>query len=74
MAKSPKSPAAYSRPHPPSNSPPASRRASAEWRLRILERLTCGLTVAHIAHVENLMVHRVRQIIAGMLGELYSLY
>ena len=45
----------------------APRRASAERRLRILERLTCGLTVAHIARVENLTVRRVRQIIAGML-------
>ena len=52
-------------------SPPAvelaPRRASAERRLQILERLTCGLTVAHIARLENLTVHRVRQIIAGML-------
>ena len=47
----------------------APRRASAEWRMRILERLTCGLTVAHIARLENLTVHRVRQIIAGMLEE-----
>ena len=35
--------------------------------MRILERLTCGLTVAHIARLEKLTVHRVRQIIAGML-------
>jgi len=45
----------------------APRRTSAERRLRILERLTCGLTVAHIARLENLTVHRIRQIIAGML-------
>ena len=45
----------------------APRRASAERRMRILERLTCGLTVAHIARIENLTVHRIRQIIAGML-------
>src|SRR5271155_4828074 len=45
----------------------APRRTSAERRLRILERLTCGLTVAHIARIENLTVHRIRQIIAGML-------
>ena len=31
--------------------------------------LTNGLTVAHIARIENLTVHRVRQIIAGMLEE-----
>src|SRR5271168_2348474 len=47
----------------------APRRASAEWRMRILERLPCGLTVAHIARLEKLTVHRVRQIIAGMLEE-----
>jgi hypothetical protein len=35
--------------------------------MRILERLTCGLTVAHLARLESLTVHRVRQIIAGML-------
>ena len=53
---------------------PASRRASAERRLQILERLTRGLTVAHIARLENLTVHRVRQIIAEMLEkrELYA--
>jgi hypothetical protein len=45
----------------------APHRASAERRMRILERLTRGLTVAHIARLENLTVHRVRQIIAGML-------
>ena len=45
----------------------APRRASAERRLRIQERLTSGLTVAHIARIENLTVHRIRQIIAGML-------
>ncbi|HEY3719397.1 MAG TPA: hypothetical protein VGL41_04575 [Roseiarcus sp.] len=45
----------------------APRRTSAERRLRILERLTSGLTVAHIARIENLTVHRIRQIIAGML-------
>ena len=45
----------------------APRRASAERRMQILERLTCGLTVAHIARLEDLTVHRVRQIIAGML-------
>src|SRR5271168_3453483 len=43
----------------------APRRASAERRMRILERLTCGLTVAHIARAETLTVRRVRQIIAG---------
>ena len=46
----------------------ASRRKTADQRLRILERLTMGLTVAHIARVEQLTVRRVRQIIAEMLA------
>ena len=45
----------------------APRRATADRRLRILERLTTGLTVAHIARVEGLTVTRIRQIIAAML-------
>jgi len=35
--------------------------------LRILERLTIGLSVVHIARVEKLTVRRVQQIIAAML-------
>jgi hypothetical protein len=46
----------------------APRRKTAEQRLRIQERLTMGLTVAHIARVEQLTVRRVRQIIAEMLA------
>jgi hypothetical protein len=57
-------------------SPPAAkpaprvvpRRATAERRLRVLERLTTGLTVAHIARVEGLSVQRIRRIIAEMLA------
>ena len=45
----------------------APRRATADRRLRILERLTTGLTVAHIAREERLTVTRIRQIIAQML-------
>ena len=45
----------------------APRRASAERRLRIVERLTTGLSVAHIARVEGLTVRRVQQIIAATL-------
>ena len=45
----------------------APRRKTAEQRLRIQERLTMGLTVAHIARVEQVTVRRVRQIIAEML-------
>jgi hypothetical protein len=45
----------------------ASRRKAADQRLRILERLTSGLSVAHIARVEKLTVRREQQIIAAML-------
>ena len=57
---------------PPPASPPArrsARRATAERKLRVLERLTAGVSVAHIAHAEDLSVRRVRQIIAEMLAE-----
>src|SRR5277367_3876391 len=46
----------------------APRRKTADQRLRIQGRLTMGLTVAHIARVEQLTVRRVRQIIAEMLA------
>jgi len=46
----------------------APRRKTADQRLRILERLTCGLSVAHIARVEKLTIRRVQQIIAAMLA------
>ena len=45
----------------------APRRATADRRLRILERLTTGLGVAHIAREEGLSVQRIRRIIAEML-------
>ena len=45
----------------------ATRRAIAERKLRIVERLTSGLSLAHIAHVERLTIQRVRQVIAEML-------
>ena len=35
--------------------------------MRILERLTTGLSIVHIARVEKLTVRRVRQIVAAML-------
>ena len=47
----------------------AMRRATAERKLRILERLTAGVSVAHIARVENITIRRVRQIIAEMLAK-----
>jgi hypothetical protein len=46
----------------------APRRKTAEQRLRIQQRLTMGLTVAHIARVEQLTAPRARQIIAEMLA------
>jgi hypothetical protein len=42
----------------------ASRRKTADQRLRILELLITGLSVVHIARVEKLTVRRVQQIIA----------
>ena len=67
MAKSPKPKVA-----PPPAAEAATRialpRKTADQRLRIQERLTMGLTVAHIARVEQLTVRRVRQIIAEMLA------
>jgi hypothetical protein len=46
----------------------APRRNTADRRLRILERLTTGLSVAHIAPVEQLTARRAPQIIAHMLA------
>jgi len=72
MAKSPKKSrrrkAALSPPAPEPARRVAPRRATAERRLRVLERLTMGLTVAHIARVEGLSVQRIRRIIAEMLA------
>ena len=55
---------------PPAEPAPrvATRRATAERRLRILERLTTGLTVEHIARVEGLSVRRIRRIIQEVLA------
>jgi hypothetical protein len=44
------------------------RRATAERKLRILERLTAGAAVAEIAGAEGLTIRRVRQIIAKALA------
>jgi hypothetical protein len=60
--------AAVSPPAPEPARRVAPRRATAECRLRILERLTTGLGVAHFAHVEGLSVRRIRRIIAEMLA------
>ena len=67
MAKSPK----------PKVAPPAAaetaprialRRKTADQRLRIQERLAMGLTVAHVARVEQPTAPRVQQIIAETLA------
>jgi hypothetical protein len=46
----------------------ASRRKTPDQRLRILERLTMGLSVARRAWVEQLTARRAPQIIADMLA------
>ena len=58
-------------PTPPPPPPPrrtAMRRATAERKLRILERLTAGVSVPHIARTEDLTIRRVRQITAETLA------
>jgi hypothetical protein len=67
MAKSAKNSLPRETPPPEPARRVAPRRATADRRLRILERLTTGLTVAHIAREERLTVTRIRQIIAQML-------
>jgi hypothetical protein len=55
---------------PEASAPEPARRITprtADRRLRILERLTTGLTVAHIAREEGLTMTRIRQILAAML-------
>ena len=70
MAKtSETSPAAEPPPAPERARRSAMRRATAERKLRILERLTMGASVAHIARVEKITIRRVRQIIAEMLAK-----
>ena len=44
-------------------------RAGVVRHLRILERLTAGVSAPHIARVENITIRRVRQIIAEMLAK-----
>ena len=66
MAKSPK-PKVAPPPAAEAATRIALRRKTADQRLRIQERLTMGLTVAHIARVEKPAVRRVQQIIGAML-------
>ena len=47
----------------------AARRATAERKLRILERLTMGASAANIARVEGIAIRRVRQIVADVLAK-----
>lgn len=60
-------------PRSPSCPPPPrrtlSRRATAERKLRILERLTAGASVGAVACAEGLTPRRVRQIIAEALAD-----
>ncbi len=67
MAKTRKTSRAPEQPPPAPARRSAARRATAERKLRILERLTMGASVANIARVEKITIHRVRQIIAEML-------
>ena len=46
---------------------PAPRRKGADLRLAVMEGLTSGLSVPHIAKATNRTTRRVRQIIADML-------
>ena len=64
----PRTPSRPAQPPPPPPRHAASRRATAERRSRILERLTAGVSVAHIARTEDLTIRRVRQIIAEALA------
>ena len=70
MAKHPTSPRPKEAPAPAAEAAAriASRRKTADRRLRILERLTNRHTVAHIARAEQLTAPRVRQIIVEMLA------
>src|SRR5271163_3434035 len=70
MAKRSKKPRRQEAPPAPLAEPiprVATRRPTADRKLRILERLTSGLSVGHIARVEQLTIQRVRQVIAEML-------
>jgi hypothetical protein len=55
-------------PHTASRARARIRLATAERRLRILERLTAGASVAAVACAEGLTPRRVRQIIAATLA------
>jgi hypothetical protein len=60
-------------PSRPADPPPPPRRtrmrrATAERKLRILERLTSGASIAHVARAEDLTIRRALQLIAEMLA------
>ncbi len=70
MAQTPKtSPAAEPAPAAEKAGRSAARRATAERKLRIVERLTMGGSAANIPRVEKITIRRVRQIIADMLAK-----
>ncbi len=70
MAKTRKKSRAAERPPAPRKARrSAARRATAVRKLRILERLTMGASVANIARVEGITIRRVRQVIADVLAK-----
>ncbi len=70
MAKTRKTSRAAERPPAPQQARRGeARRATAERKQRILERLTMGASVINIANVEKITLRRVRQIIAEMLAK-----
>ncbi len=70
MAKTSKtSPAAEPPPAPRKARRSAARRATAERKLRFLERLTMGGSTANIGRAEGIAIRRLRQVIAEMLAK-----
>ena len=61
----PRQPSRPAEPPPPRRT--AMRWATAERKLRILERLTSGASIAHVAHAENLTTRRAPQFTAEIL-------
>ncbi len=66
--KSETSPAAEPPPAPERARRSAARRATAERKLRILDRPTMGASVANIARVQKIAIRRLRPVIAEMLA------
>ena len=68
MPKPRKTPAQAEPAPPPPPRHTAMRRATAERKLRILARLTAGVSVAEIAGAEDLTIRRAPQLIAETLA------